>query len=204
MPLATPHFHVFLMGLVLAGCASAPKEYFYTLSGPPSVSEGKFITAQTQYQLAVGPVKVPEMVDRPQFVIRQGDHRVALVEQHRWAQSLRSEIARALAADLARQLPQAQVSFYNDYAARNADCRVLMDVERFDASLGEAVTVQGFWTVRCAAPAAIKTETGRSTVREPARGGGFDELAAAYGRALSVMSVEIANAVSSLQTPGGK
>jgi uncharacterized lipoprotein YmbA len=202
MPLATPRFYVFLTGLVLAGCASAPKEYFYTLNGAPSVSEGKSGAAQTQYKLAVGPVKVPEMVDRPQFVIRQGDHRVALVEQHRWAQSLRSEIARTLAANLAQQLPQAQVSFHNDYAARNADCRVLMDIERFDAALGEAVTVQGLWTVRCTAPAAIKS--GRSTVREPARGGGFDELAAAYGRALSVMSVEIANAVSSLQTPGGK
>jgi uncharacterized lipoprotein YmbA len=202
MPRATVRFYLLLTGLVLAGCASSPKEHFYTLSVAPSFSVDKSNTTQAQYNVAVGPVKVPEIVDRPQFVIRQGGNRVELVEQHRWAQSLNAEIAMALAQDLVQQLPQARVSLFNDYAARKPDCRVMMDIERFDATLGEAVTVQGLWTILCTAPAAAKT--GRSTVWETARTGGFDELAAAYGRALSAMSVDIATAVTSLQATGRK
>jgi uncharacterized lipoprotein YmbA len=200
MPSATACFYLFLAGLALAGCASSPETHFYTLS--PAAPADKAIAAQARYKVAVGPVKVPEMVDRPQFVVRQGDNRVELLEQHRWAQPIRTEIARALAADLRQQLPQAQVSFYNDYAAQNPDCRVLMDIERFDAARGKAVTVQGAWSVVCTKPDAKKT--GRATVREAVRSDGFDQLAAAYGRALSAMSVEIADAVSSLQTAGGK
>lgn len=183
--------------LACAGCAVSPEARFYTLNAPRGLQQQKTAIVPAQYSIAVGPVSVPEMVDRPQFVIRRGAHRVAIVEQHRWAQPLRLELAGALAADLGQMLPQARVALYNIHAVRDADCRVLMDIERFDAVLDEAVTVQSWWTVRCNASAAPRS--GRSLAQEPARGG-FEALAAAYGRALAAISVEIAQVVTALQT----
>lgn len=189
------HLSVLLPISLLAACASAP-ERFYTLSPMPA-----FPTApNARYSLAVGPVKIPEIVDRPQFVIRQGENRVDIVEQHRWAQPLRAEIVSALADDLRRQLPQARVFLYNDNGMQKPDCRIMLDIERFEGTPGQAVSVQGAWSLRCASPDSAQiSRTGHAFVQEPVHGSSYDELAAAYSRALSALAVQIAQTVSSLK-----
>jgi uncharacterized lipoprotein YmbA len=177
-------------------CGTVPQEHFYTLQSAALPATASTV-GNTRYSVSVGPVTVPEIVDRPQFVIRQSPNRVEVIEQHRWAQSLRTEIARVLADDLAGRLVNSQVTPYTDYASQNAGYRILIDVERFDAVPGEAVTVQAVWTVR--RTAAEVSTTGRSMAREPVHAGGYEELAAAYGRALSAISADIGNAVQSLQ-----
>lgn len=181
--------------LVLAGCVSTPEARFYTLSSPPGPPSTDAAGKPTHYSVAIGPISVPETVDRPQFVIRRTDHRLDIVEQHRWAQPLHREIADALAIALDRRLPQARVAPYDVPAVHDPDCRVLMDIERFDAVLDGAVTVQGWWTVRCHAQPA---RTARFIEQEAAHGG-FDAIAAAYARVLSAIGGKIAEAVTALQ-----
>lgn len=184
--------------LVLTGCASSPDAHFYTLSAPPAkVPHDASAIGPPHYSIAVGPVSVPETVDRPQLVIRRGDHRIEITELHRWAQPLRLEIAGAIANGLERRLPQARVALYNVQTVRDPDCRVQLDIERFDAVLDDAVTMQGWWTVRCNAQPA---RTARFMEQVPAHGG-FDAIAAAYGRASSTIAEQIADAIAVLQ-PG--
>ena len=52
------------------------------------------------------------------------------------------------------------------------------------------------WIVRRARDG--KSETGRTTVREPATDKGYDALAAAHSRALGRMSQDIADAIRAL------
>ena len=70
---------------------------------------------------------------------------------------------------------------------------MLVDIQRFDSVLGEAVTIDALWTVRRAAGGA--TKTGRSSVRETVSGAGFDALVAAHSRALASVSRDIAGAI---------
>lgn len=204
MPQPIRHLNALLAFWLLAACASAP-EHFYTLSAvapaaaaPPARQSA---APDARYSLAVGPVKVPEIVDRPQFVIRQGENRVDIVEQHRWAQPLRAEIASALADDLRRRLPQARVSLYNDNGMQKPDCHVVLNIERFDGAPGQAASIQGAWSLRCASPDLGQVDrTGRAFVQEPVRGDGYEELAAAYSRALSALAARIAQAASSLRS----
>jgi uncharacterized lipoprotein YmbA len=179
---------------LLGACGTPSREQFYTLT-PAAMPAGAADATKAQGRriISVGPVKVPEMVDRPQFVIRQSPNRVDVVEQHRWAQSLRGEIARALAIDLGGRLADAYVVSSTDHAAQNAAYRILIDVDRFDAVPGEAVTVQATWSIR--PTAGDEPRTGRSTIREPVRASGYDELAAAFARALSTVGAEIADAM---------
>jgi hypothetical protein len=181
---------------MLCACVSAPQDRFYTLSAAQPAMPGSPVQP-ARYSVAVGPVRIPEIVDRPQLVIRESDNRVGVLERHRWAQSLRAEIARVVAADLSRQLNDARVVPGSDYAGQIPDYRILVDIDRFEATPGEGVTVQAAWTVRRTKGDAATS--GRSVVREASRGAGYEELAAAYGRALVKMSVEMADAVRSLQ-----
>jgi uncharacterized lipoprotein YmbA len=81
---------------------------------------------------------------------------------------------------------------YSQANLGKADCQVLVDVQRFDSALGDAAVIEALWTIRL--PGGV-TKTGRSTVREPAAGAGFDAIVAAHGRALGRLSQEIADSI---------
>ena len=182
-----------MVALVCAGCASAPKERFYTLAPAPGPAQQAASATPPRYAVAIGPVKVPDAVDRPQMVVREGPNRVEILEQQRWAGSLRSEIGRALAAGVGAALPDAQVSVNDSLASRTAAYRVAVDVERFDAALNDSVSVQALWTLRQEGGTLVRS--GRYNATEPTGPGGHEAIAAAYARALAGMSTVIAEAL---------
>jgi uncharacterized protein len=171
-----------VLPMLLLACGSPPRERFYTLDAPEPPA-----AAAAPYSIAVGPVSVPELVDRPQFVVRVGANQVAIAEQARWAEPLKSAIARVVAANLAKELG-ARTQLRNG----DADYRVLIDVQRFESTPGDAVLLDAQWTVIGAKGA---RRSGRSTQREPAQGRDYDALAAAHSAALAKLSSEIAEAI---------
>lgn len=177
--------------LALCGCAGSPREHFYTLTAVATRPEMAPPTVPATSRLSVGPVTIPEIVDRPQLVVRRGANQVEILEQHRWAQSLASDIAGVLAANLATLLPQAAVTTHDSLASAGADTRVGVDIVRFDAVPEEAVTVQARWTVRTAR--SVKDQLMSATLREPVHAPGGEALAAAFDRALARLSAEIAD-----------
>ncbi|HYS64712.1 MAG TPA: PqiC family protein [Paraburkholderia sp.] len=172
------------------GCAGSPKADFYTLSS--QAPQGRSIPAAPIIVL-VGAVTVPELVDRPQIVVRTGDNKVEIDEFARWADPLKSQIPRVVRADLASLLNSSQVSTYSMGGDSASTYRVQLDVQRFDAALGDAATVDVLWSVF--PPGKVPLLSGRSTVREPCSGAGFDAIVAAYSAALGTVSRDIAAAI---------
>lgn len=185
-----------LTAALVAGCAGPPKLRFYTLSaeGAPSVQGASVQPASSAaYSVSVGPVSVPEIVDRPQFVLTLAVNQVELAEQARWAEPLKSAIPRVIAANLAQALGNARVFTFS----AEADYRVLVDIQRFESVRGDAVTVDAAWSVRPSKEGAPRN--GRTVVREAVGGKDYDGLAAAHSKALATLSDEIAQAVRAHQ-----
>jgi len=183
-----------LAAAALAGCSSPPKTNFYTLS--PAASAPARADAKVPYSVAIGPVGIPESLDRPQMVTRTGANQVGVAEFERWAGPLKNEIALAIAENLKPLLGGASVFTYPQGV--NADVNVSVDVQRFDSALGDAATVEVLWQVR---PAKGAPRSGRSMVREATGGPGYDALVAAHGRALAAVSGDIATAIRTAQSP---
>ncbi|MBP2676051.1 MAG: hypothetical protein H6Q84_2891 [Deltaproteobacteria bacterium] len=185
--------HVLLYSLAVAGagCAS-PRSSFYTLS-PPAKPEA----ASAGYSVAVGPVSVPEVVDRPQIVVRSGPNQVSIDEFHRWASPLPEEIARAVAGNLGSAPGTPQVSVYPGPASTGARYRVVIDVMSFDSAPGDSATLDAVWIVRSGQDGPPRT--GRTTVREAAQENSYPALVAAHGRALGKLSADIAGAIRELE-----
>lgn len=181
-----------LLALALGGCGSTPKTTFYTLGTVSSAAE----SAPVVYRVAVGPVTVPDLVDRPQLVMRVATNQVTLLDQHHWAEPLRSEIPRLVAANLAQQLPGAQVSSHAR-SGGDADIRVRVDINEFDSAPGEGVRLEALWAVQRAG--AAESRLGRSAIRVPASGAGYEALVAAHSQALARMSTDIASAIVAMQ-----
>jgi hypothetical protein len=143
----------------------------------------------------VASVTVPELVDRPQFVIRVSDNQVKLDEYSRWADSLKSQIPRVVAADLAQYLQGARVSLIGQADDTAAAYHVRIDIQRFDGAPGEAATVEALWSV--SPPKGAASLPGRTLAREQCSAADAGALAAAYSRALDAVSRDIAAAIHS-------
>lgn len=185
-------FPVTIIALALcAGCATSPTSSFYTLSPVQSVEQSP---GASPIAIAIDPVTVPELVDRSQMVTRLDANRVRIDEFARWADPLKSQIPRVLAADLAGIVPGAVVSTFPQRASDNA-YRVTVDVQNFDSSVDGAVTLVAIWSVR--PPNGGKKIAGRSVVHQNAIAPGYDGLVDAYSRALSSVAKDIAAATQS-------
>jgi uncharacterized lipoprotein YmbA len=176
---------------ISVGCASSPQSKFYTLSAIPMVGQPR---AAAQIAIAIDPVTVPELFDRSQIVTRVDANRVSMDEFARWAEPLKSQVPRVLAADLAQFIPGAVVSAYPQRGDDNA-YRVSVDVQSFDTSASGAVTQVVIWSVR--APNHGEKLAGRSVVHEAAEGPGYDALVKAHSRALASVASDIAAVIRS-------
>ena len=177
-----------------AGCASSPPARFFTLAAEGVAASSR--AGPAEYAVIVGPVTIPELVDRPQLVVRSGANRVEIVEDARWAAPLEGEIARVTADLLGRLLPTAQITTSSGRGTLRPDYRVLIDVQRFETVPGEGATFEALWTVR---PGIQSPVSGRTAVTEPASAG-YEALVAAHSRALAEMSREIAAAIGRVRT----
>jgi len=187
-----------VLAAIVAACASSPVAHFYTMSAAGRGAESIGGVTESAYSVAVGPVTLPELIDRPQMVVRVAANQVKIVEAHRWAQPLGSEIARVVASDLARLLGDARVSSHTQNASAHAEYRVLLDVQRLDAVLGEAVTIEAQWELRSRGNGTLRT--GRSYAHQSVAGEGYDALVAAHAGALESLSRDIAQALRALRT----
>lgn len=176
-----------LLLAIASGCASSPSR-FYSLSAVSAVAG-----SESTLSVAVGPVTLPALVDRPQIVVHSGANEVRLDEFNRWASPLADNVVRVLASNLAQELGTARVWPYGQATRSSADYQVLIDVQRFESSLGDGVLIDALWTVRPAAGGAPRS--GRSQVREATTGTGFEPLVAAHSRALARVSADIAAAI---------
>jgi len=176
---------------LLSGCAGSPRIDDYTLDAPPfSAAPG---ADSSPLSILLGPVTLAEMVDRPQLVIRTGDNRVEIVDTSRWAQPLKGESARVLAANLAREMGTPRVYRHGQGMTGDPDIRVAVDILRFESQPGVEVTIEALWSVR--RKGSDTPITGRSEAHEAVQGDSYDPLVAAHGRALAHISRDIAKAI---------
>jgi uncharacterized protein len=180
--------------LLLAACAtSSPPTHFYTLSAENPAADVK--SEPNALKVSVWQVTLPDVVDRNQMVVRLDPNRVEIADFHRWAEPLRRAIPRVLAENLARQLGSGYIVFAGQPAALTPEVRIALDLQKFDALMGEGVAVEALWTVR--APKG-EVRTGQASVAERAAAGDHAAIAAAYSRALTRLAREVAETVRAL------
>lgn len=177
---------------LLAGCSS-PRVTFYTLN----VAATNETPVPTFNSVAIDPITLPDLLDRPQLVVRTATNRVNILETHRWAESPKSEIPRIIAADLSILLKPARVSTYPQNAGLEADYRVLLDIQRFEMTVGEGVGLEALWSVRRSDGGDQKA--GRTVVSEPIGAPGYDALVAAHSRALAILSRDLVQALREVE-----
>jgi uncharacterized protein len=182
-----------LAGLALLTACASPPSHFYTLSP----SRDSLAGPGSSVTVAVGPVSIPESVNRPEIVVQIGPNQVALDEFNRWASPLQSDIQRVLIENLTLLLGTPSVFRYPQGSIGAADFRVEIEVLRFESVPGDAAFLDVIWTVH--GKSEKERKTGRTTLRERAAGVSYDALVAAHSQALGRLSRDIAEAILTLE-----
>jgi uncharacterized lipoprotein YmbA len=183
------------VALWLAGCVSSPSARFYTLNPlpPQGVRQSSPVPANP-VSISILPVEIPDYLERPQIVTRDGRNELNLAEYDRWGGSLSENIAAVLAEDLGAILGSDRVYVYPRMQAEIVDYTVVMRVLRLDCTLGDQVLLKAQWTL-LAGPDKKDVAMHVTTCTERLNDKRYETMVAAVSRTLEQVSREIAREI---------
>ena len=189
---------MFLTLALLAGglvACSSPANHYYTLSAqpPPTVEPASGASNLTSRTVAIGEIKLPGALDRPQIARRLGPNQLEFSDYDRWAGPLDSMIRQVLEADLRAALPAGTV-LVDDNPSTPAEVTIAVDVTRFDADKTGRVTLEAGWE-KLAKNGAVRGAPRQASIVEPGSGPHTAAVAATMSRAIAALAGRIAAAI---------
>lgn len=184
--------------IVIGGCGRTRTASFYTLNALTDPStERQALPSEDGVAVGLGPIRLPEYLDRPQIVTRVSPNEVRLAEFERWAAPLAGDLSSTLAQNLSALLGTDHIALYPWKATTPIDCRVEIEVSRFDGKPGDSVLLESQWIIFSKDRRQV-LGTKMSSLSAPVNGKGYEALVAAQSRALAALGREIAEAIRSL------
>jgi len=186
--------------LAATGCATSKPSRFYVLASltPPTSA-----LSPDGPSIGVGPVVIPQYLDRPEIVTRSSGNRLDLGEFDQWGGRIGDNITRVLADNLAGLLGTERVSIYPSADGSGVADQIGVDILQFERDQSGSVTLTAFWTIRDTQSGQVLNR--RSTIAKAVgathtsgTATPYDAIVAAMSEALADLSKEIAAAVQTL------
>lgn len=136
-----------LATLGVAACASQPiDDNYYSLVLAADDANRSDASADATRQLLVGPVLLPDYLDRRGIVMQFGSSRVLSANHHFWAEPLDEGIGKVLVQDVAKMNAQLFVDREVGRQTANHDCRLGVEFDKFHATDKATVVSSGrYW-----------------------------------------------------------
>jgi uncharacterized lipoprotein YmbA len=188
--------------LLLTGCGSSSQNVaFYTLN-PLTGMQPEANTPATDQKLSigVGPVEIPEMLDRPQIVTRSGPNKLNVDEFHRWAGRMDESFGQVLAENISLLLGTDQVAVYPWKTEFKPHYRIALKIRYFEGQWGKDVLLEAIWSVSSQQSRQTNIKR-KSVINEPlSPEPDYGALVAAHSRAIAQLSREIVKEIQNLQS----
>ncbi len=192
--LARPITRVWLaitLALMLSACINTPLPDYYVITPESSSAREQPIANLSEIALGLGPVTIPETVNRPNIVTPRDNNQLLVAEYHRWSEPLRDNITRVMMANIARQLSLDKLYPY-PWLRNQIDYQVRLDVIQMLGALRRQVYLQVRWQILTGDRPAKLLKTKISEFRIPVQARGYSPMVAAYSTAVGELSDEIA------------
>ena len=188
--------------LLLNGCAVSTPASFYMLHAIQNTDSSVGSTrAESGLSVGVGPITIPDYLQRPQMVTRPTASALEFSEYHQWGEALEKNLSRVLVENLSILLPSERVFDYPWQAGLPIEFQVVVDVLHLEKMPDNSVLLDARWQVR--GGGGEKTlVTNRSKWTIPLPSPGFESIASAESRAVEALSREIARELKSLPRSG--
>ncbi len=180
---------IVLLAIGIAGCSTQETRH-YTLA-PVGLPAKIGITGGPAITVGVGPVRLPDYLDRPEIAIRLSDYTVDLLTFEHWAAPLDQQFPRVLITNMQAEMPFARVIGFPPVQPTPVDVQVEVDVQQFDVDVAGTAVLIANWQLRgpggqsilSSAQAQVMANAKENTM--PGRVGALSEAVAKLARALS-------------------
>jgi len=180
---------VLVLGLARCSASTNPTQ-FYLLDPAAGVPAAASPGANgLNLRVGIRRVELPRYLERPQIVTRTSANRLEVAEFHQWGAPLRLTVPALLAENLSRLLPSEQVQVFPWGRAFAPDAQVVVEVSRFEGSLGGESVLVARWRILGRAGDDVGGGTSRFT---KASGLDYDSLVAAQSHLFASLSRDIA------------
>ena len=182
---------VLTLPLILTGCGTTPASKFYLLS-----AEETHLPAGSTPSLGVGPIEIPEYLNRNSLVYNRGGNRLHIADFERWAEPLDSSFVRVIRINLASLLDTQDVQSYPWSNSNRPDYGVEITLLSLDANDTKAELIAEWHIYRAKSRETILrrlVELQHPIQASPVTAA---EVAPAYSKLLMQLSEVIAAAIS--------
>ena len=179
--------------LLLVGCANNLETRFYLLSSIPEHGVEPFrATPRPSATIAVGPISLPDYLDRPQIVTAQSSNRMKMAEFDQWAEPVQDNFRRVMSENLAQRVPNDQFLRFPWEPSIKVDYQLKIDVLRFMVDQHNVSWLSANWRIidiKQRKPSAQH----RSDIHQPVSGSGYEAIVKAQSESVAALSQLIAN-----------
>ncbi len=186
-----------IIAFLVAGCGSSAPSRFYTLSslkpaGPAQMPSGENIKSIVR----IGPVDIPDYLDRPQIVTRTSRNELSIAEFDRWGGSLKNDVSRVLIENISSTLAAGRVTVlpWKQYAP--GAYRVPLTITRLDVTPGGNLYLQTQWSIIDKDGKTV-TVIKESNISKPVNGTAYSVIVTAISDALADLGQEVAASIKS-------
>ena len=185
---------VALCFLVLAACGSSPAVHYFTLE-----SAGDYVAHDDVGSpiMAVGALRLPEYLNRSQFVARGSGSEIVVDDLNRWAEPLDDAIHRVLATNLDILLDTMVVIAYPATVVAYTDYRLIGRIDHFISDPNGMVVLRVHWGVTDLDGVVVLPAKRASFQSQAAKPGDPGSIAQAMSDVLAQFSSAIAAEVES-------
>lgn len=197
-------FLIALGGCVNLGEGTKQSPRFYVLDSPftPRVQK-KVYEDKECLAIGLGPVNLPQYLNRPQIVTRVSPNELKADEFHRWAEPLKDNVARVLRMNLSNLLCIKSLTPFPWRAVKPIDYRIEVDVIRMDGNLGGDVELIARWSIHAENEKGIVVSK-ENAYRESVKPRSYEGLVSAHSKTLAALSLDMAEALKDLSSKGGR
>jgi len=189
-----------ILFLASGGCMSVPNTpnpRFYTLGAiGENQAEQKFNIAPNTI-IGVGPVRIPEYLNRPQIVTKDKEGMLTFAQFDRWGESLDFALARLISAHLTVMLAGVSLEVYPWNISIPVKYQVLADVVQLESELDKDLVFAVQWSILDAQNSKMLL-TKRFEFSKPIDPHNYSGLVKTLSTACASLSSEIAEAVATL------
>jgi uncharacterized lipoprotein YmbA len=141
-------FLSFLTFLIL-GCAksSKPVEY-YMLDASVGIDNNQTLKGDEGPMIGLGPIRLPEYLDRFQMVVAVSENKYKLIDGHRWAEKLDQNISLALFKTLPSQLGTDRMIRYPWPQRPGVDFQVKIDILELNVDENGQSQLVAQWAIK--------------------------------------------------------
>jgi uncharacterized protein len=134
--------------ILMAACSSSPEIRYYTLSadsGSPRDTPAQ--TRANRGPYAIDAVSIPDLLDRPQIVLRSGANAVEVLDYDRWAAPLADQLQRVFATELSARLGPDAIIDPGLPSNSHADRRISISILEFDPERHGESALAASWSI---------------------------------------------------------